>query len=161
MHVHNIEKIYIYMSLILQNYLLRCKCISYLPVPITCITFIIFLTTSSHSLIFFSIVCIFLKIRIYISLEISFLYIEKKTTKKKHRYTYICLIYLIFAYGYFQWFSSMSTFNLSAFDGYHPARTVEGDLVSDGKCGKIIIGVRLIFNFLSVFFQRTVYIAFT
>lgn len=91
LHFHNIEKIYIYMSLILQNYLLRCKCISNLPVPISCITFINYFTTASHSLqFFFSIGCIFLKIRISISLEISSFCFKRK---KKHilTRTFVCL----------------------------------------------------------------------
>lgn len=157
LHFHNIEKIYIYMSLILQNYLLRCKCISNLPVPISCITFINYFTTASHSLQFFFFNWMYFSENPYIYFSWNFFFLFQKK-KKTHPHTYICLFIFIFACGYLQCFSSMSTFNLSAFAGYHPACTVEGDLLPDGKCGIIIIGVRMIRNFISVWFSNAQYI---
>lgn len=91
LHFHNIEKIYIYMSLILQNYLLRCKCISNLPVPISCITFINYFTTASHSLQFFFFNWMYFSENPYIYFSWNFFFLFQK--KKKHilTRTFVCL----------------------------------------------------------------------
>lgn len=101
LHFHNIEKIYIYMSLILQNYLLRCKCISNLPVPISCITFINYFTTASHSLQFFffqldvffwkSVYLFLLKFLLFVSKE------RKNTSSHVHLFVYIYFCVWLFA----------------------------------------------------------------